>query len=154
MKSWPEEIKERTAGLRNCTVHQPRYEPDLNRRCEPHIRCFTYAWRPFFLQGLKMKVFAICCSSLYLVVVPGAHAADAETGKRLAQLRCVACHIVDRSQGNEVADAAPFVVIGRKYEFNSDSLVFALMGPHAKMNFSLAKREADDVAAYIATLAR
>jgi hypothetical protein len=34
-----------------------------------------------------------------------------------------------------------------------DALVFALVGPHAKMNFSLRRPEAEDVAAYIATLA-
>jgi len=45
-------------------------------------------------------------------------------------------------------------MIGRKFDFNSDSLIVALMGPHAKMNFSLRGRDADDIAAYIVTLAR
>jgi mono/diheme cytochrome c family protein len=101
-----------------------------------------------------MKTSAICCTILYFIVAPGAHAGDVNAGQRLAQLRCAACHIVDRSQRNEIADAPPFVAIGRKFDFNSDSLVFALMGPHAKMNFSLTKRDADDVAEYIATLAK
>jgi hypothetical protein len=47
----------------------------------------------------------------------------------------------------------PFMVIGSKFGFDPDSLVYALIGPHAKMNFSLRRPEADDVAAYIATLA-
>ncbi len=100
-----------------------------------------------------MKLFAICCANLY-VVATGAHAADADAGRRLAQLRCAACHIVEPSRRDEVAEAPPFAVIGKKFDFNYDSLVFALTGPHAKMNFSLPKREADDVAAYIVTLAR
>jgi mono/diheme cytochrome c family protein len=102
-----------------------------------------------------MKTFAICCAGLYLVVASGAHGADAEAGKLLAQLRCAACHnIAAQSQRDEVAEAPPFVVIGRKFEFNTASLISALMGPHAKMNFSLTRREADDIAAYIVTLAK
>jgi len=101
-----------------------------------------------------MKAFAICCTILCFVVVPGAHAADAEAGKRLAQLRCAACHIVDQGPRNEIADAPPFTVIGRKFDFNVDALIVALRGPHAKMNFSLSGRDANDIAAYIVTLAR
>jgi mono/diheme cytochrome c family protein len=76
-----------------------------------------------------MKPFTVCCAaSLFLAVATGARGADADAGRRLAQLRCVACHIVGQNQGGEVADAPPFVVIGRKFEFNYDSLVVALMG--------------------------
>jgi mono/diheme cytochrome c family protein len=102
-----------------------------------------------------MKTFVICCASLYLVVASGAHGADAEAGKRLAQLRCAACHtIAVQGQRDEVADAPPFVVIGRKFEFDTASLILALMGPHAKMNFSLRRPDAADIAAYIVTLGR
>jgi mono/diheme cytochrome c family protein len=101
-----------------------------------------------------MKTFAIWCAGLSLAAATGAQGADAEAGKRLAQLRCAACHIVDQSQRNEVADAPPFVAVGRKFDFDYDALVLALMGPHRKMNFSLRKSDADDVAAYIVTLAR
>ena len=102
-----------------------------------------------------MKGFAICCGAiLYLAVVYGARGADADAGRRLAQLRCAACHIVARNERDEVADAPPFAVIGRKFGFNYDSIVFALMGPHAKMNFGLMRPEASNVAAYIITLAR
>jgi mono/diheme cytochrome c family protein len=97
-----------------------------------------------------MNVFAICCAaSLYLIVVSGACGSDADAGRRLAQLRCAACHIVAQNPRDEVADAPPFAIIGRKFGFNYDSLVFALMGPHAKMNFGLTRPEANDVAAYI-----
>jgi mono/diheme cytochrome c family protein len=106
------------------------------------------------LQELEMKVFTICFASLYFIVVPGAHGADAEAGRRLARIHCAGCHIVDQSPSNEVAQAPPFPVIGRKYDFNSDSLVAALAGPHPKMNFSVRGRDADDIAAYIVTLKR
>ena len=102
-----------------------------------------------------MKALAICCAaSLYIVVASGARGADADAGRRLAQLRCAACHIVAQSGTDEVADAPPFAIIGRKFGFNYDSLILALMGPHAKMNFGLTRREANDVAAYITTLAK
>jgi mono/diheme cytochrome c family protein len=101
-----------------------------------------------------MKAFAICCTVLYFIAVPGAHGGDVKGGQRLAQLRCSACHIVDLDQRDEIADAPPFAVIGRKFDFNFDSLILALMGPHAKMNFSLRRSDAEDVAAYIVTLAR
>ena len=100
-----------------------------------------------------MKLFASCVA-LYLLVPLGAFSADADVGRRLAQLRCVACHIIDQGQHNEIAEAPPFEVIGRKFDFNSDALVAALMGPHAKMNFSLTRPDAEDIAAYIVTLAR
>jgi mono/diheme cytochrome c family protein len=102
---------------------------------------------------MKMKLFARC-AAICLLVASAAHAGDSDAGRRLAQLRCVACHVVDQAPRNEVADAPPFVTVGRKFDFNYDSLVLALLGPHRKMNFSLTKRDADDVAAYIAALAR
>jgi hypothetical protein len=102
-----------------------------------------------------MKRVAIgCCLGLSLVA-SGGHAADVESGKRLAQQRCAACHIVTADPRNDVvADAPPFLAIGRKYGFDSEALVFNLVGPHAKMNFALTRPEANDVAAYIQSLAR
>jgi hypothetical protein len=101
---------------------------------------------------MKMMML-IFCLGLPLVSV-SAFAGDAEAGRRLAQLRCSPCHIVAPNQRQEIADAPPFEVIGRKFEFNADLLSMNLMGPHAKMNFSLRRTDADDIAAYIGTLAR
>jgi mono/diheme cytochrome c family protein len=101
---------------------------------------------------MKMKLLGSCVALCLLA--SDACGGDANAGRRLAQLRCAVCHIVDQSQRNEIADAPPFAMIGRKFDFNSDSLIVALMGPHAKMNFSLRGRDADDIAAYIVTLAR
>jgi len=101
-----------------------------------------------------MKTYVLLAAAGLSLMASSALGADAEAGRRLAQIRCAACHIVAPNQSDEVAEAPPFVVIGRKFGFNSDALVFALVGPHAKMNFGLSRREADDVAAYIGTLAR
>jgi mono/diheme cytochrome c family protein len=83
-----------------------------------------------------------------------AFAGDVERGRHIVQDRCAACHIVGRGLRGIVADSPPFEVIGRKYGFNEDSLVAALVSPHAKMNFTVRGRDADDIAAYIAALAR
>jgi cytochrome c len=83
-----------------------------------------------------------------------AFAGDVERGRHIAQDRCAACHIVGRGSRGIVADSPPFEVIGRKYGFNEDNLLPALVSPHAKMNFTVRGQDAEDVAAYIATLAR
>jgi mono/diheme cytochrome c family protein len=93
-------------------------------------------------------------AGIHLVVISGAHGVDADAGRRLAQLRCAACHIVVQNQRDDIADAPPFAIIGRRFGFNYDSLVSALIGPHAKMNFRVTRPEANDIAAYIVTLAR
>jgi mono/diheme cytochrome c family protein len=89
-----------------------------------------------------------------LLLVGPAVAGDVEHGRRVAQQTCAACHIVGRGTRGMVADSPPFEIIGIKYGFSEDRLISALVAPHAKMNFSLRGREAVDVAAYIATLAR
>jgi len=101
---------------------------------------------------MKM-IMLFCCLGLSLISA-SAFGADADAGRRLAQQRCSPCHIVAPNQRQEIADAPPFEVIGRKFGFNPDSLVVNLTGPHAKMNFSLRRTDADDIAAYIGTLAR
>lgn len=100
-----------------------------------------------------MKQAMLCCA-LSLAVVASAHAADVQAGDQLARLRCIACHIVAPNQGQEVAEAPPFETIARKFAADPDALVLNLMGPHAKMNFGLSRSDAENVAAYIRTLAR
>ena len=97
----------------------------------------------------------IACGLALTLAALQAQAADVESGRRLAQQRCAACHIVTGSPRNDiVAGAPPFLAIGRKYGFNTDALVFNLVGPHSKMNFALSRPEANDIAAYIESLAR
>ena len=94
-----------------------------------------------------MKGFAVGCS--LALVASAALGADAESGRRLAQLRCAACHIVTASPRNDlVADAPPFLAIARKYGSDTDSLVFNLVGPHAKMNFALSRPDRVTVRVY------
>jgi hypothetical protein len=99
-------------------------------------------------------MIALLCSLCPLLISVSASGSDAEAGRRLAQLRCSPCHIVAPNQRQEIADAPPFEVIARKFGSNSDMLVLNLMGPHAKMNFSLRRSDAEDIAAYIGTLER
>ena len=86
--------------------------------------------------------------------VAPALAADAENGKRVAEVRCVTCHMVAPSPRREVADAPPFDVIARKFEVQPQTLAFAILDPHPRMNVALSRREAEDISAYINTLAR
>ena len=80
-------------------------------------------------------------------------AADANRGRDIATHECAACHPVG-PQRNELADAPPFDLIGRKRGFDASALAYALLEPHPKMNFALTQREAEDVAAYISTLSK
>ncbi len=88
------------------------------------------------------------------LLAPVALAADADNGKRLAQARCVPCHAVGPEQERQVADAPPFQVIAQKFGANPQLLAFSLLDPHPRMNVALSRREAEDIAAYISTLAK
>ncbi len=89
------------------------------------------------------------------LVASAAPAADADNGKRIAEMRCVTCHIVSSpSQRRDVTDAPPFEVIARKFATSPETLAFSLLDPHPRMNVMLTRREAQDVAAYINTLAK
>jgi mono/diheme cytochrome c family protein len=87
---------------------------------------------------------------------PQARAAgDAENGKNLAQRWCAACHVVSSEQRQASVAAPTFASIARQPGFNADKLAFFRLDPHPKMpNMSLTRREASDLAAYIATLAK
>jgi mono/diheme cytochrome c family protein len=102
---------------------------------------------------MKLVTMGLVFCLVLPLITSAAYGGDAVIGKRLAQTRCAACHIVEPNQRNEVAEAPPFTVIGSKFGFNPDAIVFALVGPHAKMNFGLRRPEADDVAEYIGSLA-
>ena len=99
-----------------------------------------------------MPLFSLCL--LFPMFVSSALAADAHNGKRIAEARCVTCHMVAPSPRREVADAPPFDVIARKFEVQPQTLAFAILDPHPRMNVSLTRGEAEDIAAYINTLAR
>jgi mono/diheme cytochrome c family protein len=83
-----------------------------------------------------------------------AFAGDPGRGKDIAEHQCAACHQVAPHTRNELTDAPPFELIGRKNEFDAAALAFALLEPHPKMNFSPSQRDAADVAVYISTLSK
>jgi mono/diheme cytochrome c family protein len=91
---------------------------------------------------------------LFPIFVAPALAADADNGKRIAESRCVTCHTVAPTSRRDVADAPPFDVIARKFQVEPQMLAFAILDPHPRMNVALTRREAEDIAAYINTLAR
>lgn len=84
-----------------------------------------------------------------------AYAADADNGQRLAQRWCASCHIVTSEQRQASADAPPFSSIAKAPDFSAHRIAFFLLDPHPKMPaMGLSRREAEDLAAYIATLGR
>jgi mono/diheme cytochrome c family protein len=109
--------------------------------------------------GLSLVITAVTvlsAAALKIVaagVVQPALAADASNGLRVAELWCAACHVVTFSQRQANADAPPFEEIAKRPNFSEPGLVTFLLDPHAKMpNMNLTRIEANDIAAYIATL--
>jgi mono/diheme cytochrome c family protein len=89
-----------------------------------------------------------------LFVPPCALAADADVGRRLAEARCVPCHQVAPTPSREVTQAPPFEAVARKFGVRPETIAFAILDPHPRMNVMISRREAEDIAAYIASLAR
>jgi mono/diheme cytochrome c family protein len=87
-------------------------------------------------------------------VASNALAADAENGRRLAQARCTPCHIVAPVPGQreELSNSPPFAAIARTAGFAPEMLAYLILAPHPRMNMTMTRSEADDIAAYIATL--
>jgi mono/diheme cytochrome c family protein len=106
------------------------------------------------LTEVFMQPLRYCSLLAAMLAASGALAADADNGKRLAETRCATCHIVSPSERRVVTDAPPFEAIARKYAANPDTLAFSITNPHPRMNVTLTRREAQDVAAYINTLAK
>ena len=53
-----------------------------------------------------------------------ARAADAASGKRLAQARCSLCHIVEPDQPEELANSPPLETIAGRSGLDADMLAF------------------------------
>jgi mono/diheme cytochrome c family protein len=82
-------------------------------------------------------------------------AADLDHGQQLARRWCATCHVVASDQKQASADVPPFSTIARMPNFGREKVAFFLLDPHPKMpNLSLSRRDADDIAAYIASLAK
>jgi mono/diheme cytochrome c family protein len=89
-----------------------------------------------------------------LLTASTAYAADAGSGRRVAEMRCVPCHAVLPNQRKDIDEAPPFDAVARKYASSPDTLTFAMRDPHPRMNVTLTRREMEDIAAYINTLAK
>jgi len=96
----------------------------------------------------------LCYLFPLLLLVSASFAADSESGKRLAQACCASCHAIEPNQGRQVADAPPFDLIASRFGNNPEITAFSLLDPHPRMNMTLTRREAQDIAAYISTLAK
>ena len=101
---------------------------------------------------MKFVRTAILCAAA--LCAQSATAADADNGKRLAQQHCSLCHIVEPNQRQELANSPPFETIAQKYGNSPEAIAFAILAPHPRMNMTLSRREAEDLAAYVATLAK
>jgi mono/diheme cytochrome c family protein len=101
-----------------------------------------------------VRLTSVCLLLPVLLLTSASFAADSENGKRLAQARCASCHAIEPNPARQVADAPPFDVIARRFGDNPEILAFSLLDPHPRMNMTLTRREAQDIAAYISTLAK
>jgi mono/diheme cytochrome c family protein len=101
-----------------------------------------------------MNVVHIAAIGAVVFAAQTAAAADADNGRRLAQQHCSPCHIVEPNQRQELANSPPFETIARKYGNAPEQIAFAILSPHPRMNVTLSRREAEDIAAYIGTLAK
>jgi mono/diheme cytochrome c family protein len=87
-----------------------------------------------------------------LSLLLNAAVADPTNGERLAKRWCSACHVVAADQSRASADVPPFATIAQDPGFSSAKLAFFLLDPHPKMpSMALTRREATDIADYIAT---
>jgi mono/diheme cytochrome c family protein len=83
-----------------------------------------------------------------------AFAADTAAGKALALSWCAACHLVAAEQDRVPTVAPPFATIANKPDFNTEQLARSIQFPHPQMpGRELAREQAADIAAYIATRA-
>ena len=82
-----------------------------------------------------------------------AAAADVRQGERMARRWCSPCHVVASDQTQPTSEAPPFSTIANNKNFDANQLAFFLLDPHPKMpDMGLSRREANDLAAYIASL--
>lgn len=109
---------------------------------------------------MRMRTGTLC-GTLALAAVAAAsvggpaRAADAKNGALLAQRWCAACHVVANGQTRASTDAPPFATIARMPGFSAEKIAFFLLDPHPRMpDMALTRREAEDIAAYIASLAK
>jgi mono/diheme cytochrome c family protein len=101
-----------------------------------------------------------CASTILLaglLAATGAAAAapDPDHGAVIVKRWCAACHIVAPDQAHGADNVPTFESVAKRPGFNADKLTVFLQDPHPKMpNMELTRGEAQDIAAYIATLGK
>ena len=100
----------------------------------------------FYWIGASVVVVAV------LSATP-AFAADPDHGETLVKRWCATCHLVSSDQKGATIQAPTFASVAKRPGFDAAKIAFFLLDPHPKMpNMALSRDEADDIAAYIATL--
>lgn len=99
------------------------------------------------------KTPLLICTLAVLSVSPAWAAGDARHGEVLAQRWCATCHVVEPGQKGPTSEAPPFASVAERPDFDARALAFFLLNPHPKMpDMNLSRSEAEDLAAYTATL--
>jgi mono/diheme cytochrome c family protein len=101
---------------------------------------------------MKLTYYVMLVAAAF--AAQSAVAADADNGKRLARQHCSPCHIVEPGSRRELANSPPFETITQKFGDAPELIAFAILSPHPRMNLTPSRRDARDIAAYIATLAK
>jgi mono/diheme cytochrome c family protein len=78
----------------------------------------------------SVQLLGFCSLVAGIFVASAALAADVDNGKRVAEMRCVACHIVAPGQRRDVSDAPPFEVIATKIRDQSGNACARRRGLH------------------------
>jgi mono/diheme cytochrome c family protein len=100
----------------------------------------------------RLRSILLAAFALSVAASPGL-AADAAHGLDIAKRWCVSCHVVSPEQASASADVPPFASIAQRPNFSAAGIAYFLLDPHPKMpTLPLSRAEADDIAAYIATL--
>src|SRR5262245_31172147 len=104
------------------------------------------------LDRIALKLLLLGCCALK-ALGSSASAADADSGKTLANRWCSDCHVVQRDQRLATDQAPPFASLAKMPDFNANKLAFLLLKPHPNMpTLSLGRAEIADIAEYIASL--
>lgn len=100
-------------------------------------------------------LFAVLVIILAVSVPLAAQAGDAGDGLVLAKRWCASCHLIadDQKQGQDIPP--PFSAIAKMPGVDAAMITNFLIDPHPRMpDMQLTRKEAEDLAAYIASMKR
>jgi mono/diheme cytochrome c family protein len=101
----------------------------------------------------RILLLAICCTLSAVLASTISIAADANSGKNIANRWCSSCHVMQSDQKLATDQAPPFASIAKMPGFDANKLAFLLLKPHPNMpSLSLSRTEIADLADFMATL--